>query len=219
MRLLKALMALQAARGEVGDADLEELARSEGVPLHRLEGLRSFYPIFRRQAGAPVQVQVCRDAVCRMAGGSGHCRNIQDALHRRADIEVTEVSCLGLCDQAPAAMINHQPVSGTVDEIRDYALGVRQPLTAATTMRRWPSDPYAAVGARYGALRTLLTDGDPDAVVQALKDAGLRGLGGAAFPAGMKWELTRRAVGAEKYVICNADESEPGTFKDRVLLE
>lgn len=219
MRLLKALMALQAARGEVSDADLVELARSEGVPLHRLEGLRSFYPVFRRQAGAPLQVQVCRDVVCRLAGGSGHCQNIRDALRGRTDIEVTEVSCLGLCDQAPAAMINHQPVSGAADEIRDYALGVHQPPAAGAVIHSWPSDPYASVEARYGALRALLTDGNPDAVIQALKDAGLRGLGGAAFPAGMKWELTRRAGGAEKYVICNADESEPGTFKDRVLLE
>jgi NADH:ubiquinone oxidoreductase subunit F (NADH-binding) len=212
-------MALQASKGAVSDADLEALAHSEGVPLYRLEGLRSFYPVFREQAGAPVQVQVCRDVVCRMAGGDRHCASIRNALSDSDSIEVSEVSCIGLCDQAPAAMINDSPVGGTVDEIRDYATGARALPEAGSQVRSWPTNPYESVHTHYDGFRRLLADKNPDAIIQTLKDAGLRGLGGAAFPTHLKWDFTRKAAGAEKFVICNADESEPGTFKDRLLLE
>jgi NADH:ubiquinone oxidoreductase subunit F (NADH-binding) len=85
--------------------------------------------------------------------------------------------------------------------------------------RRWASDPYANAEDRYGVLRKLIAEGtSPEAVVATLKDSGLRGMGGAGFPTGLKWDLVRKEPAQPKYVICNADESEPGTFKDRVIL-
>lgn len=221
MRLLRTLMALQESQGAVSDEALRELSRAENVPLYRLEGLRSFYPVFREEPGAPVQVHVCRDVVCRMAGGASHCSEVREALSNREDVEVVEVSCLGQCDHAPAAAINDKPVEGSPEDIRDYVTGARPMPEEPTTPSRasWPGDPYEGPGEHYGILRELVAGGNPDDVIQALKDSGLRGLGGAAFPTGMKWDFTRRAAGDEKYVICNADESEPGTFKDRVVLE
>lgn len=220
MRLLRAMMALQASRGAVTDADLQEMAEAENVPLYRLEGLRSFYPVFREQAGAPVQVQVCRDVVCRLAGGADRCQQVRDALQRRADVEVTEVSCIGLCDQAPAVMLDEQPLGGSLHDLCAYIEGRLLPPTAeAKSAQRWPTDPYESAASRFTTAQGLIAGNEREGVIQALKDAELRGLGGAAFPTGLKWEFTRRAVGAEKYVICNADESEPGTFKDRLLLE
>src|SRR5262249_49521220 len=85
---------------------------------------------------------------------------------------------------------------------------------------RWPNDPYpAALEGRYAVLRSVL-DGTRDtaSIIAALKDAGLRGMGGPAFPTGRRWDLVAAAEGDVKYVICNADESEPGTFKDREIL-
>ena len=79
-------------------------------------------------------------------------------------------------------------------------------------------DPYPR-GDRYQALRSLEGDTAAEAIIQVLKTAGLRGMGGAGFPTGAKWEMVRGAAGAPKYVVCNADESEPGTFKDRQILE
>ncbi|MCH7779835.1 MAG: hypothetical protein IH848_03240, partial [Acidobacteria bacterium] len=80
-----------------------------------------------------------------------------------------------------------------------------------------------AASEHYGVLRSILGDGDAEGrraqVLETLKQSGLRGMGGAGFPAGLKWELTAKAKGTPKYVVCNADESEPGTFKDRVILE
>jgi formate dehydrogenase/NADH-quinone oxidoreductase subunit F len=93
---------------------------------------------------------------------------------------------------------------------------------ANTDAGPWPNDPYpagSAVATRYQTLRGLLSGAlDPDELVTVLKDAGLRGMGGAGFPTGQKWEIVRATAGEVKYVICNADESEPGTFKDRQIL-
>lgn len=225
MKMLRRLMEVQSRDGAVTDEALSALSKEMGVPLYRLEGLRSFYPVFRNTKGGAKRVQVCRDIVCRMRGGSDYCARVRSALADRPDVEVDEVSCIGRCDHAPAAFVDEEPVSGSPEEVRDYALGDRE-LPAhepALTGRRWPTDPYDSDDQHYATLARYLKRDDADTardeVIQALKDSGLRGLGGAAFPTGMKWDFTRRATGSPKYVVCNADESEPGTFKDRVILE
>src|SRR6202044_3051755 len=80
------------------------------------------------------------------------------------------------------------------------------------------SDPYAAPHERYAVVRRLVQSRDWDAAFAQLKASGLRGLGGAGFPTESKWQLVRQQPGAEKYIVCNADESEPGTIKDRFIL-
>src|SRR4029077_10971225 len=80
------------------------------------------------------------------------------------------------------------------------------------------SDPYRD-SEHYGALRRIVGTRDWDGVIAQLKASGLSGLGGAGFPTGVKWEAVRKAPGPEKYVVCNADESEPGTIKDRFILQ
>ena len=224
MKLLTKMMHLQEQHGVVTDSMLRDLSKSEGVPLHRLEGLRGFYPVFRRTPGSKTHVQVCRDIVCLMKGGPQFCRKVKSALTGKPGVEIEEVSCVGRCDTAPAATINEVPVTGSVENIVAYATG-KKPLPAhvpTTTPRRWPTDPYTNDKEHYGVLKKFLKPGDDrqrDEVIKILKAADLRGLGGAAFPTGIKWEFTRQAPGTPKYVICNADESEPGTFKDRVILE
>jgi len=224
MKLLTKMMHLQEQHGAVTDAVLREMSKAESVPLYRLEGLRGFYPVFRVTPGRRMRVQVCRDIVCMMKGGPQFCSKVKSVLAGVSGVEVEEVSCVGRCDTAPAATINEIPVSGSVETITAYATG-EKPLPSnepTATPRRWPTDPYSNAKDRYGALKKFLKPGDDrqrDEVIRILKEADLRGLGGAAFPTGMKWDLTRKASGAPKYVVCNADESEPGTFKDRVILE
>jgi formate dehydrogenase beta subunit len=128
------------------------------------------------------------------------CRDLSCRLARgRAEVPegavVHEVSCVGRCDQAPVAV---------VDE--------RYPEAVRGSERR-PNDPYSDASQHYGVLRTFA--GDPVAV---LKESGIRGMGGAGFPTGTKWDMVRGQSGEPKYVICNADEAEPGTFKDRQIL-
>src|SRR5207247_10384413 len=79
-------------------------------------------------------------------------------------------------------------------------------------------DPYAD-GRRYEAVRAFVETRDVASLLRTLRASDLRGLGGAGFPTGTKWEIVRTAVGSPKYVVCNADESEPGTIKDRFILD
>jgi formate dehydrogenase beta subunit len=229
MELLTKLLELQEHHGAVTDEMLRELSRKERVPLYRLEGLRGFYPVFRATPGPAMQVKVCQDICCHMQSGGGFATKVRRAVGKNPRVEIESVSCIGRCDSAPAATINDIPVHGTAQEIAAYATGAK-PLPAdepTRTPRRWPTDPYATSADRYGLLlSTLRGAADPaeanarrDKVIATLKAAGLRGMGGAGFPTGTKWEATRGATGAVKYVVCNADESEPGTFKDRLILE
>jgi formate dehydrogenase/NADH-quinone oxidoreductase subunit F len=99
--------------------------------------------------------------------------------------------------------------------------GTEPPARAKTPPRSWPNDPYAGAepGERYATVRAMLAgDLAPEDAIQTLKDSGLKGMGGAGFPTGAKWEIVAKQAAEPKYVICNADESEPGTFKDRQML-
>jgi NADH:ubiquinone oxidoreductase subunit F (NADH-binding)/NADH:ubiquinone oxidoreductase subunit E len=221
--IIDALNELLHEKGYLQNEDLRDLARRLNVPLYRLEGLVSFYPHFRRTPPPRVDVALCRDVACRLAGGPDFCSRVRHALEGMKDIEVRDVSCLGRCDTAPAAAVNEHPthaddLSALLDLIASPPdrHAVQEP---ASPPRRWKSDPYATEADRYGVLRKILADGAaPEAIVAALKDSGLRGMGGAGFPTGLKWDLVRKEPARPKYVICNADESEPGTFKDRVIL-
>jgi NADH:ubiquinone oxidoreductase subunit F (NADH-binding)/NADH:ubiquinone oxidoreductase subunit E len=222
--ILAALNELLHARGHLDDASLRALAERLDLPLHRLEGLVSFYPHFRRTPPPRVAVSLCRDVSCRLAGGADFCARARAALASEPGVEVREVSCLGRCDSAPAASVNEHPLSAR--DLDELLARVKSPPSAeqlpepTARPRRWASDPYASTDERYGVLAGLLQRGfDAGALITTLEQSGLRGMGGAGFPTGMKWKLVAREPGPEKYVICNADESEPGTFKDRVVLD
>src|SRR5262249_6222898 len=161
---------------------------------------------------------ICRDMSCWLRGAPDCVARARQELATVPGCEVREVSCLGRCDQAPAALVNGHPVSlaGTTD-IRTSA--EQQPPALPPRPRVWRSDPYESVSDRYGLLKQLLSeDAAVSRVLGTIIESGLRGMGGAGFPTAAKWELVRKEKRAPKYVICNADESEPGTFKDRVLL-
>jgi formate dehydrogenase/NADH-quinone oxidoreductase subunit F len=110
MHLLRRLSELQEAHGYLSPEVLRELARRENVPLYRLQGLVSFYTHFRTTPPPRVEIAVCRDASCWLSGASACHRWLRRELHGVPGCDVTEVSCLGRCDQAPAAAINGQPV-------------------------------------------------------------------------------------------------------------
>jgi NADH:ubiquinone oxidoreductase subunit F (NADH-binding)/NADH:ubiquinone oxidoreductase subunit E len=223
MKLLRRLHELQESRGYLSEESLRELARQENVPLYRLQGLVSFYPHFRTKPPPRVELAVCRDASCWLAGGVEQCRRLRAKADGVADVEVREVSCLGRCDAAPAGDVNGTAVSlSDPARIEEWLLHPERatPVTRPQG-RAWRCDPYDKREARFSLLRELLSAGAASAaerVIAAIKQIGLRGMGGAGYPAGRKWEVVRAEQRTPKYVICNADESEPGTFKDRVIL-
>ena len=205
---------------------LQDLSRRLSVPLYRLHGLASFYPHFRLQPPPEVDLRVCRDMACALRGADdlqAIARTAADA-SSLTDVQVGGTACLGQCDGAPAITVNDQVYT---EASAQRIVSLLETLAAGRTLRRqrflppdtrFACDPYDG-SSTYDALRALLRSGDGGAVIDALKASGLRGMGGAGFPAGSKWELVRQAPGDVKYVICNADESEPGTFKDRFILQ
>ena len=229
MELLRELMRLQDERGWLDDDTLRRLSRERNVPLYRLEGLVSFYPAFRRSPPPEYSVHVCRDVSCAMRGCMSLSAELQTACAERDDVEIHEASCLGRCDSAPAVAVNEVPLTSAEDAVSQLET-VRQILDGEAALpadeptsnpRCWKVDPYSTADDCYGTVTLLLSsDANPaDVCVEQLSAAGLRGMGGAGFPTGRKWELVRGEASDTKYVICNADESEPGTFKDRVILE
>jgi NADH-quinone oxidoreductase subunit F len=122
------------------------------------------------------------------------------------------------------ADLDHAPVAAMAAEKGSARVGLTREQRRIVLDKAWTVDPdninevLAAGG--YRALEKIFSEKiSPDGVIEVVKQSGLRGRGGAGFPTGMKWEFTRKAAGDEKYIICNADEGEPGTFKDRLILE
>jgi NADH:ubiquinone oxidoreductase subunit F (NADH-binding)/NADH:ubiquinone oxidoreductase subunit E len=219
--LIPALHAIQERVGWLPREELVALSREVHRPLYELEGLISFYPHFRTTPPQRVTLRVCHDLSCWLRGAEVGLAGIRDRYGPDADVEVIEGSCIGRCDAAPAAVVNDAPAPlAGVDALVGAAQngGVR-PGVAPAARRRWPNDPYASADEHYGVLRDVLSGAlDASQVTQALADGGLRGMGGAGFPTGRKWALVAAQSATPKYAICNADESEPGTFKDRQIL-
>lgn len=225
MKILRELTRLQHERGYVDDESLRELAIQLNVPLYRLEGLVSFYTSFRRNPPPQATIQVCRDVTCMMAGGASASQSLLDQWSEQLDLKIEEVSCLGRCDAAPAATVNETPIAPWTlenpDQLAQFIEPSSSPAAVGTESRgTWRSDPYAGPGEHYHTARKLVSEENDVAAVcvQRLNESRLRGMGGAGFPTGRKWELVANETESPKYVICNADESEPGTFKDRLLL-
>jgi NADH:ubiquinone oxidoreductase subunit F (NADH-binding)/NADH:ubiquinone oxidoreductase subunit E len=221
--LIPALYAIQERIGWLPREELVTLAREVHRPLYEIEGLISFYPHFLTEPPKPVALHACRDLSCWLQGADERIAAIRRRYGQDADTEIVEVSCIGRCDAAPAMSINECPApAADAEALIAAARDGQLPPPAARSYaggRPWPNDPYASVAERYGVLRAVLA-GELEAgqVVRALQDSGLRGMGGAGFPAGRKWDLVAAQETEPKYVICNADESEPGTFKDRQIL-
>ena len=219
------LRAIQLRHGYLPKAELESLSQRTQTPLYQLHSVASFYPHFHLAPPANAEVLVCADMSCRL---NGACELRAELLRRfagsrPADVQIKDVSCLGRCDRAPAVAINDaifESISADEAEqltrraARGEDLHPEHPHEARVACA---SDPYGD-GEKYGAVRKLVGTRDHDGVLALLKEAELRGMGGAGFPTWMKWDLVRKQAGPAKYVVCNADESEPGTIKDRFIL-
>ena len=225
--LLPALAALQSEIGWVSPGGLNEVCRRLVVPPAEAFGVASFYALLSTEERPPIVVHVCDDVACRQSGGSDLLSNLWD----RADVVTTP--CLGLCDSRPAAFVQRAGrddltiAPATVDDVISALDGSEvqghstfvHPMELLTRIGEVdPSslDSYRATGGYLALSRAF--DLGPSVVIDEIKKSGLKGRGGAAFPTGVKWEAVAREP-APRIVVCNADESEPGTFKDRVIME
>jgi formate dehydrogenase len=165
-------------------------------------------------ASPALTVRVCAGLSCELAGAAALLEKLPAILG--CGLRVLAAPCVGRCDQAPVAVVGQKPVA------RASVQSVEQAVVTGDTMDRVTDhlgyDSARAAGG-YRLLRECVTGvRDVEAVIRALEDSGLRGLGGAGFPAGRKWRIVR-AEPAPRLMAVNIDEGEPGTFKDRVYLE
>lgn len=236
--LLPALHKIQEAYGWISPDAARAVARALSVPLADVYGVITFYAMFYDRPAGRTIIRVCRGPICALRGAP----TLQKQLTAHLGVEegeptqdqawmVESVPCLGLCDHAPAVLVGDQAF-GPVTQLqhpeavlerqlphpRPRVDGPARRLTAHLGDAPLDLETYRANGG-YEALAGALRQMTPKDVREAVKAAGLWGRGGAAFPTGLKWEFAAQAPGEPKYVVCNADESEPGTFKDRVLME
>ena len=235
--LLPALHVAQRFHGWLPEAVAKEVGRALGVPLADVHGVIDFYEMFCREPMGRTVVRVCNAPVCALAGAesltAALCRHLRikpEEVSANGEFTVEHAPCLGLCDKAPALLVGESAVGNAAATAAPEicARGGKRPVTFVggdirkLTLNCGKGHPtsladYRSTGG-YAALHKALTL-SPQDVLDEMKAAGLVGRGGAAFPTGIKWEGAAKASGQPKYIVCNADESEPGTFKDRILME
>jgi NADH:ubiquinone oxidoreductase subunit F (NADH-binding) len=243
--IVRSLLEIQERYGYLPQEELEFLALRAGVPLYRVQELTTFFPHFRREEPPETTLHVCQSMTCHLRGAPGLIAAAQQVAEEHpGKLEVCGVSCLGRCDRAPVALASRH--GGAGEHFHDYlytGLGqtrnLQQLLTTLVSGQAPPApdrddreqgnhpawridlyDPrHGAAPEPYAAVKRFLKgELTGEAVIKQLEDADLVGMGGAAARTGKKWRDVRDARGEERYLICNADESEPGTFKDRELL-
>jgi NADH-quinone oxidoreductase subunit F len=233
---------LQGAVGWISEGGLNYVCERLTVPPAEAYGVATFYAMFSVQERPKTVVHVCDDLACRGQGG----RELLEACRREVNAEEAAVissPCLGQCERAPAVLVQRAgdrddmvltDASATPEGVM-RAIGDEQTGVAATDAAQQPAytgdrllarvsdlaatslEGYRSLGG-YTALPRALELGS-DEVIRLVTDAKLLGRGGAAFPTGVKWRGVADQPVTPKFVICNADESEPGTFKDRVVME
>jgi NADH:ubiquinone oxidoreductase subunit F (NADH-binding)/NADH:ubiquinone oxidoreductase subunit E len=223
------LRAIQTRHGFLPKAELESLSQRTQTPLYQIHSVASFYPHFHLAPPPKADLRVCADMSCHLNGASELCSALQSSFanSRPEDVQIRDVSCLGRCDHAPAISLNDHiftsVTSSVAEELTRAVLRgelLHEPHHISPSAK-CKSDPYAgpaAAGEKYAVTRTLVQSLNWDGVITSLKESELRGMGGAGFPTSLKWDLVRKQPDAVKYVVCNADESEPGTIKDRFIL-
>ena len=244
-RMLDILRDVQKRLGYISDEAMDEVAEATGCARIDVESVVSFYAFLSDRPQGRIVIRLCDDVVDELKGMS----EVAAAFRRELGIAIdqttsdglftlTETPCIGMCDQAPAALINDTVVTDLdPDQVRRIVHRLRynpdpsalitqvgdgnngHPLVRAMVRNniRRPgevifSDRTAEAGLQQAIRLT------PDRVIEQIEQSGLCGRGGAGFSTGRKWQSTRAARGGPKYILCNADEGEPGTFKDRVLL-
>jgi NADH-quinone oxidoreductase subunit F len=237
--LLPALHAVQDAVGSVSKGALGYISERLTVPPAEAYGVATFYALIDTRPRPATLIHVCDDIVCARRGADDLKESIEAELgspgENGSGVGWVPSPCLGQCDRAPAAMV-HRAGSGYFNVAPAEAKGltslqfdelppglIQQDPSTLTLLRRigvvdpGSLDAYRASGG-YATLTRAITMGR-EGVIAALERSDLKGRGGAAFPIGLKWRGVADAAGDIKYVIANGDESEPGTFKDRILME
>lgn len=201
---------------------LVALAADMRIPMAEVFEVASFYHHFEilRDDVIPsrLTVRVCQSLSCQLAGAETLLRKLPDLLG--AEVRVVPAPCIGRCEQAPAALVGNSSVGhASVERLAEtVTLKLANAELPASEVRTINMATYRQAGGYALAAAIQRGERDPEGVISTLEHAGLRGLGGAGFPAGRKWRIVR-GFAAPRLMAVNIDEGEPGTFKDRHYLE
>lgn len=237
--LLPALHKAQELCGWLPEQVQVEIGKALRVPLADIHGVVEFYTMYYNQPTARRVIRVCEDPACWLAGSQEFSQALEDKLGLKPGetspdgaITYERVPCLGMCELAPAALDGNRPAGQlTPAAVEDFLASTHpvsptkaygHPAIITQTLSSYnPTslDDYLNQGGYQGLHKAF--ELHPELVMDAIETTGILGRGGAMFPLGNKWRYTRHAPGEppQKHIIVNADESEPGTFKDRFLLE
>ncbi len=218
--LLPILHAFHDRDGYLSDAALTTIATALRIPVADLFGTVTFYHHFSREAPGQAAPRICTGPVCRLRGG-------EEMVAALTEQGATSMPCAGRCDEPVPVLRGHTVLVGTdPDHLaqRRSALPAPNPggmeevvFRHIRALDRNTLVGYRRSGGYIGLEKALAMR--PAAVIQTVRDSNLAGRGGAGFPTGLKWKAVRDAAGDAKYVVCNADEGEPGCFKDRAVLD
>lgn len=238
-QLLPALHKAQELYGWLPREVQEAISIALHIPLADIHGVIEFYTMFYAEPTAKRVIRVCEDPACTLADGGAVIRSIQEKLglehgETSADGSITfeKVPCLGMCELAPCALDGEKPAGElTASDVNAFLDGSYPEPNAKPygsdlhiLSRIGKVDPTSLDDYKrdegYSALDKALAM-TPEALIDTVESFGILGRGGAMFPLGRKWKFTRGAPGEAdaKHIVVNADESEPGTFKDRCIME
>jgi [NiFe] hydrogenase diaphorase moiety large subunit len=233
-RLMTILRETQEALGWLSPETLSLIADAIGWPRVKVESTAGFYSFFHSRPMGQYRVLFSDNFTDRMQGSQALmqalCKQLWLEPGRVSEdglVSVDATSCTGMCDQGPAALVNYRAIT-RLTQARIEQMG--ELIRNHVPLESWPEEWFQVTsqvhrrdrlldhGLASGvALKAAIARGQ-DALLEELKLSNLRGRGGAGFPAGQKWESCRSTPSEERVVVCNADEGEPGTFKDRILL-
>jgi [NiFe] hydrogenase diaphorase moiety large subunit len=245
-RLMDILLSIQDEIGYIPESHLSIIAESLNISEAEVEQTLSFYHFFSTKPRGKYRIYLNNSVVANMMGRAEVAATFEKELGIKFGqvtpdglVGLFETSCIGMNDQEPAAIINNYIFScltpfrvkeiirdikegKRVEEMFDYNYGEGQ--NATELIRSMVLNNIRKVGPvldshyKVGDAIKKIVKMSPEEVIDEIKKSNIRGRGGAGFPTGSKWEFCRKAPGAKKYIFCNADEGEPGTFKDRVIL-
>lgn len=231
--LLDMLTEIQNTRGWVSNETIQQISHLLRIPNHQTFGVASFFSMINIEPQHNHIMYVCDGPACWLAGSNELLISAQSLANKQPNLGVKRSSCLGLCDCAPAVLLDghqagpddaHNPemlLSGWRGQQRLYnsprSGEVRVMMEKAGLINPDSINSAITEGA-YQAL-SLCVNNSPEKVLDEIEESGLTGRGGAGFPVGRKWKFVAREKKHPKYIICNADESEPLVFKDRILID
>ena len=244
-KMMDIVRAVQQKFGQVSSEAMNLIAKCVGCHRVEVESVVSFYAFLSKRPKGKVVIRLCNDVIDKMAGVDA----IAEAFKKELGIDFGRTTpdgkisleytpCIGMCDQAPAAIINDEVITYlSTDKVKEIVADIKKHYDPSKLkhrlgdgnnadeivhscvhngLRKKGQVIFADYKSEAGLKNALAVS--PVEVINVVKTARLRGRGGAGFPTGIKWQFTRSAAGEKKYILCNGDEGEPGTFKDRVIL-